>query len=53
MFRNYCKTAFRNLVRNKKFSLINISGLAIGIASSILIFTVVQYELSYEILTRL
>jgi putative ABC transport system permease protein len=48
MFRNYCKTAFRNLVRNKKFSLINISGLAIGIASSILIFTVVQYELSYD-----
>jgi predicted permease len=48
MFRNYCKTAFRNLVRNKKFSLINISGLAIGIASSILIFTVVRYELSYD-----
>ena len=48
MFKNYCKTAFRNLVRNKKFSLINISGLAIGIASSILIFTVVQYELSYD-----
>ena len=48
MFKNYCKTAFRNLVRNKKFSLINISGLAIGIASSILIFTVVRYELSYD-----
>jgi len=48
MFKNYCKTAFRNLIRNKKFSLINISGLAIGIASSILIFTVVQYELSYD-----
>jgi putative ABC transport system permease protein len=48
MFKNYCKTAFRNLVRNKKFSLINISGLAIGIASSILIFTVVHYELSYD-----
>ena len=48
MFKNYCKTAFRNLVRNKKFSLINIAGLAIGIASSILIFTVVNYELSYD-----
>ncbi|HEY2647767.1 MAG TPA: ABC transporter permease, partial [Puia sp.] len=48
MFKNYCKTAFRNLIRNKKFSLINISGLAIGIASSILIFTVVHYELSYD-----
>src|SRR5450432_4763681 len=48
MFKNYCKTAFRNLVRNKKFSLINIAGLAIGIASSIVIFTVVNYELSYD-----
>jgi putative ABC transport system permease protein len=48
MFKNYCKTAFRNLVRNKKFSLINISGLAIGIASCILIFLVVKYELSYD-----
>jgi hypothetical protein len=48
MFKNYCKTAFRNLVRNKKFSLINIAGLAIGIASSILIFPVVNYELSYD-----
>ncbi|HEY4936251.1 MAG TPA: ABC transporter permease [Puia sp.] len=48
MFKNYCKTAFRNLVRNKKFSLINICGLAIGIASSILIFIVVHYELSYD-----
>ncbi len=48
MFKNYCKTAFRNLVRNKKFSLINVSGLAIGIASSLLIFIVVHYELSYD-----
>jgi putative ABC transport system permease protein len=48
MFKNYCKTAYRNLVRNKKFSLINISGLAIGIASCILIFIVVNYELSYD-----
>src|SRR5580765_1560618 len=48
MLRNYFKTAYRNLIRNKKFSLINICGLAIGIASSILIFTVVQYELSYD-----
>jgi len=48
MFKNYIKTAYRNLIRNKKFSLINICGLAIGIASSILIFTVVHYELSYD-----
>src|SRR5450631_3312623 len=48
MLQNYLKTAFRNLVRNKRFSLINIFGLAVGIASSILIFTVVHYELSYD-----
>jgi putative ABC transport system permease protein len=48
MFKNYCKTAFRNLIRNKKFSLINISGLAIGVASAMLIFIVVHYELSYD-----
>jgi putative ABC transport system permease protein len=48
MFRNYCITAWRNLVRNKRFGLINISGLAIGITSSILIFVVVHYELSYD-----
>jgi putative ABC transport system permease protein len=48
MFKNYCITAYRNLVRNKRFGLINISGLAIGIASSILIFVVVHYELSYD-----
>jgi len=48
MLQNYFKTAFRNLVRNKRFSLINIFGLAVGIASSILIFIVVHYELSYD-----
>lgn len=38
----------RNLIRNKSYSLINISGLAIGIAACLLIFVVVQYELSYD-----
>jgi predicted permease len=48
MLKNYLKIAIRNLVRHKSFSLINISGLAIGIASVILLFTVVRYELSYD-----
>lgn len=48
MIRNYIKTAFRNLTRHKSFSVINISGLAIGIASCLLLFTVVKYELSYD-----
>ncbi len=48
MLQNYFKTAIRNLVRNKKFSLINVAGLSIGIASCLLIFSVVRYELSYD-----
>lgn len=42
------KIAFRNLVTHKAFSFINITGLAIGIASCLLLFTVVRYELSYD-----
>ena len=48
MFRNYFKIALRNLIRHKAFSVINIAGLAIGIASCLLLFTVVKYELSYD-----
>jgi putative ABC transport system permease protein len=48
MLKNYLKTAWRSVVRSKAFSLINITGLAIGIAASLLLFIVVQYELSYN-----
>ena len=48
MFKNYFKIALRNLVRHKAFSIINITGLAIGIASCLLLFTVIKYELSYD-----
>lgn len=48
MFKNYFKIAFRSLFRHKTFSIINISGLAIGIASCLLLFMVVKYELSYN-----
>jgi putative ABC transport system permease protein len=48
MFRNYLKVAFRNIIRHKAFSLLNISGLAVGMASSILILLWVQHELSYD-----
>lgn len=48
MFRNYLKTAWRSIVRNKAFSVINITGLAIGIAASLILLIVVQYELSYD-----
>lgn len=48
MIKNYFIIAMRNLIRNKSYSLINISGMAIGIAACLLIFVVVQYELSYD-----
>lgn len=48
MLRNYFKIAFRNIIRHKAFSLINISGLSIGMACSIFIFLWVQHELSYD-----
>lgn len=48
MIKNYLKIAFRNLQRHKAFSVINITGLAIGIAACLLLFTIVKYELSYD-----
>ncbi len=48
MFKNYLKTAFRNLWRNKLYSLINIFGLAIGMALSIMMFLYVYNELTYD-----
>ncbi len=48
MIKNYFKTAWRNISRHKAFSFLNIAGLAVGIASCILLFTVVKYELSYD-----
>jgi putative ABC transport system permease protein len=48
MITNYIKTSLRMLGRNKSYSFINIFGLAIGIASSILILLWVQYEYSYD-----
>jgi predicted permease len=48
MLRNYLKIAFRNLQRNTIYSFINIAGLAIGIACSILIMLWVWDEVSYD-----
>ena len=48
MIRNYLKTAFRNLKRNSSYTFINIAGLAIGIAASMLIFLVIQFEKSFD-----
>jgi putative ABC transport system permease protein len=48
MFRNYFKTAWRNLMKNKIFSFINIAGLSIGMAACLLILQYVSFELSYD-----
>ncbi len=48
MIRNYLKVAWRNLVKNKTFSIINIVGLASGLACFILIALYVTDELSYD-----
>ncbi|HTR31622.1 MAG TPA: ABC transporter permease [Puia sp.] len=52
MLKNYLKVALRNLVRHKAYSAINILGLSVGMASSILILLWVQYELSYDRFNR-
>jgi ABC-type antimicrobial peptide transport system permease subunit len=48
MFKNYIKIAWRNLLKNKVYSLINISGLAIGMTATILIALWINDELSYN-----
>src|SRR6266571_1470828 len=48
MFKNYFKTAWRNLWKNKVYSAINIVGLAIGMAACIVIMLFVFYEKSFD-----
>ena len=48
MFKNYLKIAFRNLRKQKAYSIINIAGLAIGITCCLLIVLFVLDELSYD-----
>jgi len=48
MFKNYFKTAWRNLRKNKVYSIINIAGLAIGMAACMVIMLFVFYEKSFD-----
>ena len=48
MFKNYLKTAFRNLRKNKLYSAINIFGLTVGLAACLLIGVYINHELSYD-----
>jgi putative ABC transport system permease protein len=48
MIRNYIKIAFRSLIRDRAFSILNLIGLAVGLASVIMIIGYIRYELSYD-----
>ena len=48
MIGNYWNSAWRNLMKRKKFSFINIFGLAVGMASSLLILSYVAFDFSLE-----
>ncbi len=48
MFKNYFKTAFRSLIRNKTYTLINMAGLAVGIAVCMIIFIIIQFQTSFD-----
>ncbi|HET6769602.1 MAG TPA: hypothetical protein VFH08_19480, partial [Chitinophagaceae bacterium] len=48
MIKNYFKIAWRNIMRQKSYSVINIIGLGIGIAACLLILQYVTFEISYE-----
>ena len=48
MFKNYLKTALRNVAKHKSNSFINIAGLIVGFAAFLMIFLVIQYEQSFD-----
>ena len=48
MFKNYFKTAWRSIINNKAFSIINAVGLSIGISAALVIFLIIHYEFSFD-----
>lgn len=48
MLKNFFKISWRNLVKNKAYTFINVAGLALSMACGILIFTLVKYHLSFD-----
>jgi putative ABC transport system permease protein len=48
MIENYFKSAWRNLRKNKIFSLVNIGGISIGMAACLLILQYVSFQLSFD-----
>ncbi len=48
MLKNYLKIAFRNLIKNKSNTIINVGGLTLGVVSALVIFLVIQFDLSFD-----
>ncbi len=48
MFKNYWISAYRNLVKSKTYSIINVTGLALGIAASLLMLSYLRFERNYD-----
>ncbi len=48
MIRNYIKMAFRNILKQKSYTLLNVAGLSLGMAASLLILQYVKYERSFD-----
>ena len=48
MIKNYFKTAFRSLTRNRNYTIINIAGLAVGVAVCLMIFIIIQFQTSFD-----
>ena len=48
MIENYFKTAFRSLARNRNYTIINIAGMAVGIAVCMMIFIIIQFQTSFD-----
>lgn len=48
MLKSYLKIAFRSLIKNRTYSLVNILGLSVGISVSLIIFLYVSHEYSYD-----
>jgi len=48
MYKIYFKTAFRSLIRNRNYTIINIAGMAVGISVCIMIFIIIQFQTSFD-----
>lgn len=48
MFKNYFKTIYRNIKREKLFTLLNLSGLGLGLGCILVIFKIITYEISFD-----